>query len=45
VSNPVPWLDYSADQVEQLLAALLIRMMPTAERIDGSGGDGARNSE
>jgi hypothetical protein len=40
VSNPVPWLDYSADQVEQLLAALLIRMMPTAERIDGSGGDG-----
>lgn len=38
--NPVPWSDYSADQVEHLLAALLIRMMPTAQRIDGSGGDG-----
>ncbi|WP_416901314.1 FxSxx-COOH system tetratricopeptide repeat protein [Micromonospora echinospora] len=36
----VPWLDYSADQVEQLLAALLTRMMPKAQRIDGSGGDG-----
>jgi tetratricopeptide (TPR) repeat protein len=40
VPNPVPWSDYSADQVEQLLAALLIRMIPTAQRIDGSGGDG-----
>ncbi|MGC5322411.1 FxSxx-COOH system tetratricopeptide repeat protein [Micromonospora arida] len=36
----VPWLDYSAGQVEQLLASLLTRMMPTAQRIDGSGGDG-----
>jgi hypothetical protein len=37
---PVPWSDYSADQVEQLMAALLTRMMPEAQRVDGSGGDG-----
>ncbi|GAA4734918.1 FxSxx-COOH system tetratricopeptide repeat protein [Phytohabitans rumicis] len=37
---PVPWSDYSADQVEQLMAALLTRLMPEAQRVDGSGGDG-----
>ncbi|MEV2241063.1 FxSxx-COOH system tetratricopeptide repeat protein [Micromonospora sp. NPDC049891] len=37
---PVPWSDYSADQVEQLVAAMLTRIMPEAQRVDGSGGDG-----
>jgi hypothetical protein len=40
VPIPVPWSDYSADQVERLVAALLTRIMPEAQHVDGSGGDG-----
>jgi len=37
--TPIPWGRYSADQVEDLLAALLLRMRAGAERMNGSGGD------
>jgi hypothetical protein len=37
--TPIPWGRYSPDQVEDLLAALLLRQHPEAERMDGSGGD------
>jgi hypothetical protein len=35
----VPWADYSADQVEDIVAGWLVRMFEGAQRIDGSGGD------
>jgi hypothetical protein len=35
----VPWHEYSGSEVENLLAALLVRTVPGAQRIDGSGGD------
>jgi hypothetical protein len=37
--TPIPWGRYSTDQVEDLLAALLLRKHPGAERMNGSGGD------
>jgi hypothetical protein len=37
--TPIPWGRYSTDQVEDLIAALLLRMHPGAERMNGSGGD------
>jgi hypothetical protein len=37
--TPIPWGRYSTDQVEDLLAALLLREYPGAERMDGAGGD------
>jgi hypothetical protein len=35
----VPWLEYSAGQAEDLIAAVLIRTVQGAQRIDGAGGD------
>jgi hypothetical protein len=35
----VPWHDYSGRDTEDLVAALLVRTVPGAQRIDGSGGD------
>jgi hypothetical protein len=37
--TPIPWGRYSADQVEDLVAALLLREYPGGERMDGAGGD------
>lgn len=37
--TPVPWGRYSTDQMEDLLAAVLLRKHPGAERMNGSGGD------
>jgi hypothetical protein len=37
--TPIPWGRYSTDQVEDLIAALLLREHPGAERMNGSGGD------
>ena len=37
--TPIPWGRYSADQVEDLLGAFLLREYPGAERMDGAGGD------
>lgn len=37
--TPIPWGRYSTDQVEDLLAAFLLREYPGAERMDGTGGD------
>ena len=38
-STPIPWARYSTDQVEDLIAALLLRLHPNASRMDGAGGD------
>lgn len=35
----VPWHEYDGKDAERLLAALLIRTLPNAQRIDGAGGD------
>jgi hypothetical protein len=35
----VPWHDYGGHDAEVLIAALLVRTTPGAQRIDGSGGD------
>lgn len=35
----VPWHEYSGRDAEDLIAALLVRTVPGAQRIDGSGGD------
>jgi hypothetical protein len=35
----VPWREYSGRDAEDLIAALLVRTVPGAQRIDGSGGD------
>jgi len=37
---PIPWQDLRAADVEDLIAALLLRTVDGAVRIDGSGGDG-----
>jgi hypothetical protein len=37
--TPIPWGRYSTDQVEDLVAALLLREYPGGERMDGAGGD------
>jgi hypothetical protein len=37
--TPIPWGRYSTDQVEDLIAALLLRRHRGAERMNGSGGD------
>jgi hypothetical protein len=37
--TPIPWGRYSTDQVEDLVAALLLRENPGGERMDGAGGD------
>jgi hypothetical protein len=39
-SPVVPWSDYTGSEAEALIAALLVRTIPGAQRIDGSGGDG-----
>jgi tetratricopeptide (TPR) repeat protein len=36
----IPWQDLRAADVEDLIAALLLRTVDRAQRIDGSGGDG-----
>jgi hypothetical protein len=36
----VPWGDYSPDQVETLISALIMQMVTGAQRIEGAGGDG-----
>jgi tetratricopeptide (TPR) repeat protein len=36
----IPWQDLRAADVEDLIAALLLRTVDGAQRIDGSGGDG-----
>jgi hypothetical protein len=38
-SSVVPWHEYSGRDVEDLIAALLVRTVTGAQRIDGSGGD------
>jgi hypothetical protein len=37
--DTVPWHTYSGRDVEELVAALLVRTVPGAQRIDGAGGD------
>jgi hypothetical protein len=37
------WSDLGPDDIEELLAALLVEMHPGATRVDGSGGDGGRD--
>src|SRR6266498_1402311 len=39
MSSTIPWDDYAPEQVETLVAAWLIRVMPGAQRVDGAGGD------
>ena len=43
ISNRVPWQDIDRDTYEQMTAVLISRLYPTAQRIDGSGGDGGRD--
>ncbi len=38
--TPIPWGQYSTDQTETLLAALILRLHRNASRMDGAGGDG-----
>src|SRR5258708_35843307 len=35
----VPWHEYSGQDAEGLIAGLIVRTVPCAQRIDGSGGD------
>lgn len=37
------WSDLGPDDIEELLAALLVEMYPGATRVDGAGGDGGRD--
>ena len=39
IVSAIPWSEYSADQVERLVAAWLCRTVPGAQRVEGSGGD------
>jgi hypothetical protein len=39
MASVVPWQQYSGFEVEALVSALLVRIVPGAQRIDGSGGD------
>ena len=42
-SNRVRWEDVDRDTYEDMVAVLISRLHPTAQRIDGSGGDGGRD--
>ncbi len=42
-SNRVPWSDVDRDTYEDMVAVLISRLHPNAQRIDGSGGDGGRD--
>lgn len=37
--TPIPWGGYSEGQAENLIAALLVRLHPGAQHVDGAGGD------
>jgi len=39
MSAAIPWSEYAPDQVETLVAAWLVRVVPGAQRVDGAGGD------
>lgn len=39
MSSTIPWGDYAPEQVETLVSAWLIRVVPRAQRVDGAGGD------
>ena len=43
MSNRVRWEDVDRDTYEDMVAVLISRLHPTAQRIDGSGGDGGRD--
>lgn len=42
-SNRVRWEDLGQQAYEDMVAVLISRLHPTAQRIDGSGGDGGRD--
>ena len=42
-SNRVRWSEVDQDTYEDMVAVLISRLHPTAQRIDGSGGDGGRD--
>ena len=42
-TNRVRWADIDRDTYEDMVAVLISRLHPTAQRIDGSGGDGGRD--
>ena len=42
-SNRVRWSEVDRDTYEDMVAVLISRLHPTAQRIDGSGGDGGRD--
>ena len=42
-SNRVQWSQVDRDTYEDMVAVLISRLHPTAQRIDGSGGDGGRD--
>ena len=42
-SNRVKWSEVDRDTYEDMVAVLISRLHPTAQRIDGSGGDGGRD--
>lgn len=42
-SNRVDWSEPDRDTYEDMTAVLVSRLHPTAQRIDGSGGDGGRD--
>ncbi|MEU7906341.1 hypothetical protein [Actinoplanes sp. NPDC049118] len=39
MSAAIPWSEYAPEQVETLVAAWLVRVVPGAQRVDGAGGD------
>lgn len=43
MSNRVRWEDVGRDTYEDMVAVLISRLHPDAQRIDGSGGDGGRD--
>ena len=43
ISNRVQWSEVDRDTYEDMTAVLISRLHPTAQRIDGSGGDGGRD--
>ena len=42
-SNRVPWESLDQKTFEDVVAVLISRLNPEAQRIDGSGGDGGRD--
>ncbi len=42
-SNRVHWESLSRETYEDMVAVLISRLHPDAQRIDGSGGDGGRD--